>query len=355
MRFYIYGSTETTNNRIGLLRKVLNMEKIKYYGGGGKSNKPSKIFDLIKLFFCDTLYMGPFSHSNIRVMKMAKLLRKKVIVDYYASYFDMNVVDRKMFLPESDKGQQQLFVDRMAADLADRLMFLNHAECDYYLSATDCIEHKNKACIVPLVIEDRKKASLSYYKDHDGVFNIVFCGTYIPLHGIQVIIDAIDILAHNHSNFRLYLWGNKNTVQASSKYRYQVKERELGAYITFINDWDKENYYTWCVDNCALMLGVFGESEKAYTVVPNKVVDALAFGIPCITGESKGCREFFDGKNDVLIVSHTAKDLADAISNFMEDNYLNIAKRVDLTEGIYEKYFSEKAFAENIKKLMLDT
>ena len=36
MRFYIYGSTETTNNRIGLLRKVLNMEKIKYYGGGGQ-------------------------------------------------------------------------------------------------------------------------------------------------------------------------------------------------------------------------------------------------------------------------------------------------------------------------------
>lgn len=101
------------------------------------------------------------------------------------------------------------------------------------------------------------------------------------------------------------------------------------------------------------MLGVFGESEKAYTVVPNKVIDALAFGIPCITGESKGCREFFDGKNDVLLVSHTAKDLADAISDLMEEDYSNIVKRMDLAGGIYEKYFSEKAFALNVEKLML--
>lgn len=216
---YIYGSTKTTNNRIGMLEKVLNVKNIKYITERGTNNKLSKIFSFIKLFFCDTLYMGPFSHSNTKIMKMAKLLRKNVIVDYYASYFDMNVIDRKQFLPNSDLGQQQLFVDRMAADLADKLIFLNHAECDYYLSVTDCIMHKNKACIVPLVIEDRQKAYLSYYKDHSSIFNIVFCGTYIPLHGIQVIIDAIEVLAKNHNNFHLYFWGNKNTVQASSKWQ----------------------------------------------------------------------------------------------------------------------------------------
>lgn len=273
-------------------------------------------------------------------------------MDFYASYYDMNVLDRKKFLKDSAEAKDSLNRDTKAVELADCILFLNDSERNYYLGLLDCLQCVDKSRIVPLVIENHPKAYLNYYKKHSFPFNIVFCGTYIPLHGIEIILDAIKILKEQTTDFHLYMWGNQDCIHVSEKYQNCVERQGLLQYVTFWNVWDKEKYYNWCVENCACMLGVFGESEKAYTVVPNKVVDALAFGIPCITGESKGCREFFEGRLDVTLIQHNPQALAGAITELMHSNYADIEKRIRITDTIFANNFSEIAFEEKIKAVL---
>jgi glycosyltransferase involved in cell wall biosynthesis len=57
--------------------------------------------------------------------------------------------------------------------------------------------------------------------------------------------------------------------------------------------------HTLAADVC---LGVFGGSDKAARVVPNRVYDALACGRPVVTAGTPGARELLHDGEDALLV-----------------------------------------------------
>ena len=61
---------------------------------------------------------------------------------------------------------------------------------------------------------------------------------------------------------------------------------------------------------CAL--GIFGTSDKAQRVIPNKAYQALACGTPLITADTRGARELLtDGENALLVPPGDPAALAD--------------------------------------------
>ena len=64
--------------------------------------------------------------------------------------------------------------------------------------------------------------------------------------------------------------------------------------------------------SCAL--GIFGTSDKARRVIPNKAFQALACGVPLVTADTPAARELLtDGESALLVPPGDPEALADAL------------------------------------------
>ena len=101
---------------------------------------------------------------------------------------------------------------------------------------------------------------------------------------------------------------------------------------------------------CAL--GVFGTSEKAGRVIPNKVFQALACGVPVITADTPAARELLvEDESAQLVPPGDAPALAAAIRRFAEDP----AHARRIAEGglrAYRAQASERALGERWRALI---
>jgi len=70
-----------------------------------------------------------------------------------------------------------------------------------------------------------------------------------------------------------------------------------------------------------IILGIFGESIKAKSVVPNKLYQAVASKKTIVTMKSNAIEEFFD-KEDLIVCTNTPKQLSKELSNLINNREL---------------------------------
>ncbi|MEY0429513.1 glycosyltransferase [Providencia rettgeri] len=279
---------------------------------------------------------------------VGRLFNKKIIFEFYISNYDSMVNDRKILSQGSLKAKYMLLIEKLLTRYATKIICLNEAEKSYYINFMSS-SAKEKIETIPLVI-DRINPRTEYSTSHKP---IVLCwwGTYIPLHGLDKLIKAIKLL--DRAQVKLYIFGNSN--EKSQPYKNLVNQLGLSSKIEFNNEFTFKNgkLPEFLINNCDLALGNFGSSEKAKTVLVNKVVDTVALNLPCLTMQTKACNEFFIENESIFLTKEdpTPEDISNAIIKVIsnKDNLFKISKN---GHSVYNNYFSPEAFSKKYLPLL---
>jgi len=173
----------------------------------------------------------------------------------------------------------------------------------------------------------------------------LYFGSFIPLHGVEVIIEAAKILANNSDiTFRFCGEGQTKKEMEELVTKNQLKNVQFLGFVEhkILLDYIKKS------DIC---LGIFGKSEKASIVATHKVYQILCSQKPLITMDSKVIREINleNEKNCMLIPKQDSQKLAKAIL-FLKNNANKRKEIASSGRRIYEEKFSMEKTSQKLVK-----
>jgi glycosyltransferase involved in cell wall biosynthesis len=255
---------------------------------------------------------------GFQAMILARLLTVKPIVfDAFYSFFDSMVEDRKIVKAQSLKGRYYWLLDWLSCRLADKILLDTNAQIDYFVKE---LKLERKKFYRVLVGCDDKVIFPITPKKKD-YFLVHFHGSFIPLQGIEYIIEATKILEGENIKFNIIGHGQTYREIIDLASRLKVSN------VNFIEPVSIDNLRGYLAE-ADVCLGIFGHTDKAKRVIPNKVYEGLAAKRPVLTGDSSAIRELLtDGQDAVFCRLADAQDLASKILALKEGriNYEKIA------------------------------
>ncbi len=174
---------------------------------------------------------------------------------------------------------------------------------------------------------------------------VLFYGTYVPLQGIDTIVRAAKLLEHDDVRIRIIGDGQERERIEELVADLGVPNVELVGMVP-LEDLPGE------IARASLCLGIFGTSEKASRVVPNKLFEALAVGRPVVTADTEAIRSAFDGEVATVPAGDPGA-LAGAIRELLDDperlGHLAAAGRARFVES-----YSAPALTRLLERIIAD-
>jgi glycosyltransferase involved in cell wall biosynthesis len=116
---------------------------------------------------------------------------------------------------------------------------------------------------------------------------VLFYGQFIPLHGIDTIVQAARLTRDEPIEWQLIGKGQETARIKAMLVEQPLPKVQWEAWV----DYPQLHQRIAAADIC---LGIFGASAKAASVIPNKVFQIVAMGRPLITRDSPAIREMLD-------------------------------------------------------------
>ncbi|MHA1724316.1 MAG: glycosyltransferase [Promethearchaeota archaeon] len=179
-------------------------------------------------------------------------------------------------------------------------------------------------------------------------FIVGYWGTFIPLHGIEFMIQAFELLK-KESDIYLTLLGTGQTYDSDKELAERLKIKNI-EFIPKMFITSKElTKLPEFIAKFDLGLGIFGIGEKTLLSIPNKVYEGIAMKIPMINCESPAIRELFkENENIILCKPGDPKALAEAILKLKNDRDLQLKIKENAYE-IFENYCTIDKIGKSIK------
>jgi glycosyltransferase involved in cell wall biosynthesis len=260
----------------------------------------------------DTVVVGYPGHFLVPFGRLLAAYRHaRLVFDPLVSLLDTFVGDRGLVHHGGAKAAAVRSVDEVAFRLPDLVLADTWAHGAFYQEAFHLA--RARVAVVPVGALPEPHATGAARELAPGEpLTVLQYGKWSPLHGADVVLAAAELL--RDEPFRFVLIGEG---QVSTELRAAIATREL-ANVVWLGQLPSGELRSHTLD-ADVCLGVFGGSEKAGRVVPNKVFDALACGRPVVTADSDAAREWLrDGESALLTPAGDAAALAAALRRLLD-------------------------------------
>ena len=280
----------------------------------------------------DALIVGYPGHLDLTAARRAAAGRP-VLFNPLVSLYDTFVADRRRFGRRSLAGRALKRIDRHALRAADLVVADTRADADFLAGLGALPDERIEVCFV-----GAEERIFGPGWSPRQPFQALFVGKLIPLHGLATVLEAARIAGE--LQFKIIGSG-----QLEPLLREPPPNVEHVPWVEYERLPD-ELHHAGCA------LGVFGTSEKARRVIPNKVFQALACGVPVVTADTPAARELLvDGTSAQLVPPGDAPALAAAVRRLAEDAAL--ASRVaESGLRVYQARASERVLGERWRGLV---
>jgi len=260
----------------------------------------------------DVVLVPEFRHKD---MPLARALcgRRLLAFDPLVSRWDTLVQDWRLHAPGSAQARWNRWIDRRALRAADLIV------CDTWEHGAlyETLGADRARIRRVLVGAEREFFDIGAPPATPPV-RIVYLGGFLPLHGVDVVIDAAAELTRAGASlpeWRLELVGKGIDYD---RIRARVETLALDR-VTLAGP----RPYAEAAQVFAaahVVLGAFGVTAKAGRVIPHKVYQGLAAGRAVVTGDSPAIREVFTPRIHLWTVPRgDARALAEALASLVRD------------------------------------
>ncbi|NLX36780.1 MAG: glycosyltransferase family 4 protein [Chloroflexi bacterium] len=211
------------------------------------------------------------------------LRRMPLVLDAFLSIYETAVTDRKLVPKRSWRARLLWCLERQSCRGADLVLLDTEADCAFFQNAYGVGRYARVwvGAPEPSVVAPARRST------GDDTFDVLFVGTFIPLHGIEHILRAAKLLATSAPEVRITFIGSG---QMYTEMRLLAQGLALDN-VEWGPSWLDEPELSERAARADLILGVFGTSAKAQRVIPAKAYAALAAGRPLVTADTPGSRE----------------------------------------------------------------
>lgn len=263
----------------------------------------------------DVVFVGYVGHFDVPLAFLLSRIRGvPLYFDPLVSLFDTFSGDRALVRAASIKGLLLRWLDRLACAAADVVLVDTRAHLEYFRRTLGVPEAKLR--VLPVGADDRVFRPSSGPPRPESPVEVLFVGKLSPLHGCETILRAAARL--RGEAFRFTIVG---TGQEAERVRRLVGELALDE--VRLVDWVAYEDLPGLYARADVCLGIFGLSEKASRVVPNKVYQALAAQRCVLTADTPALREELEPWAEVGVCPPGDPDaLAEALRRLAGDRPL---------------------------------
>lgn len=221
---------------------------------------------------------------------LVKLRRKPLLWDVYISWYDTLVNDRNLLKAGHPGASILRMLEKAAVRTADISFLDTRPHADFFEKLHNL--PAQSVGVVHVGVDSAFLSALRRYGPgeeadrHSGI-RLLYYGNFIPLHGVDTMVEAVGILNRSGVDVELLLVGRGQTESA-------VAERISALGLSNVRriPWLAYPELAAEILKADVCLGIFGTSGKAQRVIPNKIYQVAAAGVPFVTALTPAIKEF---------------------------------------------------------------
>ena len=215
----------------------------------------------------DAIIVGHPGYFHIHLAWFLRFLfqrRAVVVYDVFIPLYEMLIEDRELLKSGGLFARLLRRFERSCCRYADLCLIDTEEHCQYLIDEYGLSPKKVSSIFVGATI-DQKFDSPQVISG--GTFKVLYVGTYIPLHGVDIILMTAQYLTGNQ-DIHFFLVGSG---QLREKMESMVRRWGLSN-VTF-QDWIPTEHLGAFIRSFDLSLCIFGITPKTASVIPSKIYD----------------------------------------------------------------------------------